>query len=48
MAGYLNMSVNQLAAQLAEMEARGLIEPCEKGLRLMDLDALEKIADRPL
>ena len=47
-AGYLNMSVDQLAAQLAEMEARGLIEPCAKGLRLKDLDALEKIADRPL
>lgn len=47
-AGYLNMSVNQLAAQLAEMEARGLIELCEKGLRLLDLDALEKIADTPL
>jgi CRP/FNR family transcriptional regulator, anaerobic regulatory protein len=47
-AGYLNMSVNQLAAQLAEMEARGLIELCEKGLRLKDLDALEKIVDRPL
>ena len=27
---------------LAEMEARGLIEPCAKGLRLMDLDALER------
>jgi len=47
-AGYLNMSVDQLAAQLAEMEARGLIEPCAKGLRLKDLDALERIADRPL
>ena len=47
-AGYLNMSVDQLAAQLAEMEARGLIEPCAKGLRLKDLDGLEKIADRPL
>jgi len=47
-AGYLNLSVDQLAAQLAEMEARGLIEPCAKGLRLKDLDALEKITDRPL
>ena len=47
-AGYLNMSVDQLAAQLSEMEARGLIEPCEKGLHLKDLDGLEKIADRPL
>jgi len=47
-AGYLNMSVDELAAQLSEMEARGLIEPCAKGLRLKDLDGLEKIADRPL
>ena len=47
-AGYLNMSVDQLAAQLADMDARGLIETCEKGLRLKDLDALEKIADRPV
>lgn len=47
-AGYLNMSVGELAAQLSEMEARGLIEPCAKGLRLKDLDGLEKIADRPL
>jgi CRP/FNR family transcriptional regulator len=47
-AGYLNMSVGQLAAELAEMEARGLIEPCAKGLHLKDLDGLQKIADRPL
>jgi CRP/FNR family transcriptional regulator, anaerobic regulatory protein len=44
-AGYLGMSVDQLAARLAELEARGLIEPCEKGLRLADLDALESLAD---
>jgi hypothetical protein len=30
------------------MEARGLIELCAKGLRLKDLDGLEKIADGPL
>ncbi|HUJ38348.1 MAG TPA: Crp/Fnr family transcriptional regulator, partial [Hyphomicrobium sp.] len=47
-AGYLNMSVGELAAQLSEMEVRGLIEPCAKGMRLKDLDGLEKIADRPL
>jgi CRP/FNR family transcriptional regulator len=47
-AGYLNMSVDELAAQLTAMEARGLIEPCAKGLRLKDLDCLEKIADGPL
>jgi CRP/FNR family transcriptional regulator len=47
-AGYLNMSVDELAAQLSAMEARGLIELCAKGLRLKDLDGLEKIADGPL
>jgi CRP/FNR family transcriptional regulator, anaerobic regulatory protein len=47
-AGYLNMSVDELAAQLTAMEARGLIEPCAKGLRLKDLDGLEKVADGPL
>jgi len=44
-AGYLNMSVDNLATQLAELETRGLIEPCEEGLRLKDLDALEKFGD---
>ena len=44
-AGYLGMSVDQLAARLGELEARGLIEPCAKGLRLLDLDALESLAD---
>jgi CRP/FNR family transcriptional regulator len=44
-AGYLNMTVDQLAAQLAELERRGLIEPCDRGLRLKNLDALERLAD---
>jgi CRP/FNR family transcriptional regulator len=44
-AGYLNMSVDLLAAQLTELEAQGLIEPCDKGLRLKDLGALERLAD---
>jgi CRP/FNR family transcriptional regulator len=44
-AGYLNMTVDQLAAQLAELERRGLIEPCAHGLRLKDLDALVQLAD---
>jgi hypothetical protein len=34
-----------LAQQLAELEARGLIEPHEKGLRLLDIDALLRLAD---
>jgi CRP/FNR family transcriptional regulator len=44
-AGYLNMSLDLLAAQLTELEAQGLIEPVANGLRLTDLPALEKIAD---
>lgn len=44
-AGYLNMSLDHLAAQLAELEAQGLIEPAANGLRLTDLAALEKLAD---
>ena len=43
--GYLGMSVDQLAAHLTELEARGLIEPCDKGLRLLDLESLEALAD---
>lgn len=46
-AGYLDMSVDYLAAQLTELEARGLIEPCDRGLRLKNLDALEALADSP-
>ncbi len=45
-AGYLNMSVDMLGTQLAELEARALIEPSAKGLRLTDLDALERLGDR--
>ncbi len=44
-AGYLNMSLDHLAAQLTELEAQGLIEPAANGLRLKDLAALEKLAD---
>ena len=44
-AGHLGMSVDALAQQLAELEARGLIEPCDKGLRLLDVDALERLVD---
>jgi CRP/FNR family transcriptional regulator len=44
-AGHLGMSVDVLAQQLAELEARGLIEPHEKGLRLLDIDALLRLAD---
>jgi CRP/FNR family transcriptional regulator len=44
-AGYLGMSVDQLAGYLGELEARGLIEPCDSGLRLKDLGSLEALAD---
>ncbi len=44
-AGHLGMSVDLLAQQLAELEARGLIEPCEKGLRLLDMGTLVRLAD---
>jgi CRP/FNR family transcriptional regulator len=44
-AGHLGISVAQLAEQLAELEARGLIEPCDSGLRLLDLEELERLAD---
>jgi CRP/FNR family transcriptional regulator len=44
-AGYLNMGLDQLARQLAELEALGLIRACQTGLQLVDLDELEKLAD---
>jgi CRP/FNR family transcriptional regulator, anaerobic regulatory protein len=44
-ASYLHMSVDHLAAHLAELEARDLIAPCDKGLRLKNLDALEALAE---
>jgi hypothetical protein len=44
-AGYLNMNLDQLARQLAELETLGLIRACQTGLRLTDLDELEKLAD---
>lgn len=44
-AGYLGMSVDQLATYLTELKARGLIEASDKGLHLKDLAALESLAD---
>lgn len=44
-AGHLGMSVDALALELAELQARGLIEPHEKGLRLLDIEALERLGD---
>lgn len=45
-ASYLNMSVDDLAAQLTELERRGMVEPCEHGLRLKNLALLEQLCDR--
>jgi len=44
-ADHLGMSVDVLARELAELEARGLIEPCDQGLRLLDIDTLTRLAD---
>ena len=44
-AGYLDLSVDHLAGELAGLEARGLIEPSPRGLLLKDLDSLERLAD---
>jgi CRP/FNR family transcriptional regulator len=41
----LGLDVRSLAAHLAELERRGLIEPCpHSGLRLKDVNALEEVA----
>lgn len=45
-AGYLGMSLDQLAVHLSELEARGLIEACDSGLRLKDIEALQALCDR--
>jgi hypothetical protein len=39
------MSVDALSHELAELQARGLIEPHEKGVRLLDIEALERLGD---
>jgi CRP/FNR family transcriptional regulator len=44
-AGYLNVSVDELADCLKELERRDLIEATAKGLRLKNFDELEKLAD---
>lgn len=45
-AGYLNMSVDELAHWLTELKARGLVEACERGLRLKNLHELEQLAEK--
>ena len=44
-AGYLGMSVDDLARVLKALEAGDLVEAAAGGLRLKDLHALEKLAD---
>ncbi|KAB2943661.1 Crp/Fnr family transcriptional regulator [Hyphomicrobium sp.] len=44
-AGYLNMSIDELAGALKELESRDLVEASTKGLRLKNLDMLEHLAD---
>ncbi|MEI9899525.1 MAG: Crp/Fnr family transcriptional regulator [Hyphomicrobium sp.] len=44
-AGYLDMSVDDLAHWLSELQARGLVEVCDTGLRLKNLTALERLAE---
>ena len=44
-AGYLDMSVDDLAHWLTELEALNLVEAAPKGLRLKNLDELERLAD---
>ena len=44
-AGYLNMSLDDLARWLTEMKACDLVEPSARGLRLKNLDELERLAD---
>jgi len=44
-ADYLNMSVDDLARVLQALEAHNLVEAAAGGLRLKDLNGLEKLAD---
>jgi CRP/FNR family transcriptional regulator len=44
-AGYLNMTVDELAHCLKELESRNLVEASAKGLRLKNFDELEQLAD---
>ena len=44
-AEHLNMSIDTLAAILRELADRGMVAPSGEGLRIADVDALEKFAD---
>lgn len=44
-AGYLDMTVDDLAHWLTELKARDLVEVCDRGLRLTNLSELERLSD---
>jgi len=44
-AGYLDMSVDDLSHWLSELADRRLVEPCDRGLRLKNLAELERLAE---
>ncbi len=44
-AGYLDMTVDELAHLLADLRARNLVEASDKGLRLTNLTELERLSD---
>lgn len=44
-AGYLNMTVDDLAHWLNELKNLGLVEACDGGLRLKGMNELERLAD---
>lgn len=44
-AGYLNMTVDELAHWLNELKTKGLVEASDGGLRLKSMNELERLAD---
>ena len=44
-AEHLNMSVDALAGVLRQLEAQGMVAAADAGLRITDIEALEKFAD---
>lgn len=44
-ADYLDMSVDDLARLLTELQARNLVEACSRGLRLKNLAELERLVE---
>jgi CRP/FNR family transcriptional regulator len=44
-AEHLNMSLDTLASVLRELEAQGMVTEADKGLRIVDIEALETFAD---